>query len=318
MSFVDTKPPPASRRPSLPELPEGWRYTDELPWDDSSSSLTNKRRLLLFVAAGVALAALVIGLIVLNAQIHYARGAAALQSGAYDLAATELSQASLLVLPYRDATALADEARRDLAVQAAARRDAQTRFHAVAGAFTVADAALESGRVSAALAALGSVPVSDLRNVMREDAAVGDAAEALTRDLTAAATAALGQLQWGRAADCASALMLLDPSSKEAAELVDRATTGRRLSARLAKAQQAARRSQWKTALRLALGVTAVRKDFPGASAVIAKARKALAPKPLPAPAATTPSAPATTAGTTTSGTTGGSSSGSTSTPPPP
>ena len=115
-----------------------------------------------------------------------------------------------------------------------------------------------------------------------------------------------------RRASFAAALLVLEPSEPSAEALAAKARTGAELSARLAKAKDAARHGKWREALRLALAVTAVRKDFPGAAAIIADARKALAPKPSPRPAA----APA--AVTTAAPSTGGPSSGSTSQPPPP
>ena len=62
---------------------------------------------------------------------------------------------------------------------------------------------------------------------------------------------------------------------------------------KLAEAKAAARRGEWRTALRLALAVTAVRKDFPGAAALVADARVALTPKPKPTPTPTPTFAPA-------------------------
>ena len=59
----------------------------------------------------------VIGLVVLNAAMHYSRGVAALNDQSYAAAAAEFSAAKLLIFPYRDAEVLADRARRDLAAQ---------------------------------------------------------------------------------------------------------------------------------------------------------------------------------------------------------
>ena len=139
------------------------------------------------------------------------------------------------------------------------------------------------------------------------------AAAALGEDLTAAAGMALRNQKWGRAGQYAAALLLLDPSAPDGAALAEKATTGQKLSARLAEARDAARLGHWREALRLALAVTAAQKGFPGAAALVADARLALTPKPQPTAQATT-----TTPTTVTPATSGGSSSGSTSQPPPP
>jgi len=126
----------------------------------------------------------------------------------------------------------------------------------------------------------------------------------LAEDLAAASRRALGNAAWVRAGRFAAALLVLEPSSELAVALGARARTGEDLSAKLGKAKHAARRGEWRAALRLALAVLAVQKGFPGAAAVVADARDALAPKPKPA--AATPA----TAATQPAG-------GSTTTPPP-
>ena len=138
------------------------------------------------------------------------------------------------------------------------------------------------------------------------------AARRLEDRLTVAARDALGRSEWGRAQRYASAVLVLDPLAQTATALGAKAKTGEALTAKLAKARDAAGHGRWRSALRLALAVTAARKDFPGAAALVAQARKALAPKPSPTAAAI-----ATTA-TTPPTTTGGTSSGSPPQPPPP
>ena len=82
----------------------------------------------------------------------------------------------------------------------------------------------------------------------------------------------------------AAALLVLEPSSELAVALGARARTGAELNAKLGEAKDAAQRGKWRAALRLALAVVAIQKDFPGAAAVVADARDALAPKPRPSP----------------------------------
>jgi hypothetical protein len=310
MPLLHTDPSSDAASPAPPELPEGWHYTDDLIYDDVSSPFW-RRRITLSVLIGALVVVCVVGLVVLNAATHYSRGVAALDDRSYAQAEAELSSARLLVIPYRDAQVLADEARRQLLVQAAGEEKVRQRVDAAIGALDDAAARLDARDVPGALAALQALRAGDLRAALRDSAELRDAAAALTKDMTAAAQQALREFEWGRAAGFAAAMLVLEPSSAEAAALAARAGTGEELSARLTKAKDAARNRQWRKALRLALAVTAVREGFPGAAAVIADARKALAPKPKVTQAATaSTTTPATSAG--------GASSGSSSAPPPP
>jgi hypothetical protein len=299
-----------------PELPEGWRYTDDLEWDEPWQG-ARRRRLVLVVVVVLVAVAVVVALLVLNAQMHYSRGVAALHAHDYTRAATELPGATLYVLPYRDASLLADEARREALVSSAEQEDAAALVKEASAALRQASAALEDAGAPAVLTALQAVGAKDLRAARRADAGVASSADALAHDVGAAAGQALKKFEWGRAETLAASLALLDPQSAAAADLADRAARGRALSARLAKARVAAGRGEWRKALRLALAVTAAHKGFPGAASVVAEARKALKPKPARS-TATTATTPSTSTGGTTSGTSSGSSSGSSSQPPPP
>ncbi len=312
MPLLRTYPSPRTAPPAPPELPEGWHYAEDLDYKDPYGR-PRWRRLMLPLLIGVLVLVGAIGLVALNAERHYSRGVAALDDRSYAQAAAELSSAKLLVIPYRDAQVLADEARRELAVQTADAAKARQRVDAVTAALDDAAARLDAGDAAGVLAALQALRPSDVRAALRGSAGAREAARALTQDLTAAAEEALGQLKWARAGRFAAALLVLRPSSAKAEALAARAGTGEELSARLAKARDAAHRGLWRRALRLALAVTAVREGFPGAAAVIADARKALAPKPAAKPAAT-----AATTTTTPAATSGGTSSGSSSQPPPP
>ena len=122
----------------------------------------------------------------------------------------------------------------------------------------------------------------------------------MATNLAAASQGALRNGTWSRAQSLADALLALEPSSEQGVTLAAQAQTGQDLSARLDKAKAAARRGKWHVALRTALAVLAVQKDFPGAGTVVADALHALAPKPKPAAStagSTTPavSRPATT-----------------------
>ena len=319
MPFTHVEHPSGTTPPAPPLLPDGWRYTDDLPVEDPLER-AHRRRLLLGVLIGVSAAVVIAGLLVVNAQIHYSHGVQALSQHAYAKAAAELSAANLVGLSYRDAPMLAQAAKRGVMAQADAEATAVTRVSSVNDALARAQTALEQGSAQRALKALQSVDAADLRAIVKQDADASAAATALAGGLTTAAGEALGTQAWGRAGRFAAALLVLDPSSDKAGALAARATQGQKLSARLAEAQDAARRGQWHKALSLALAVRAAQSGFPGASTLIAEAHKALKPKPAPKPATTSTASSASTGtgGGTSSGTSSGSSSGSSSQPPPP
>ena len=110
----------------------------------------------------------------------------------------------------------------------------------------------------------------------------------LAEDLAAASRRALRNAAWVQAGRLSAALLVLEPSSELAATLDARAQTGEDLSAKLGKAKDAARHGRWREALRMALAVLAAQKGFPGAAAVVADARHALAPKPAKTQTAST------------------------------
>jgi hypothetical protein len=299
--------------PHLPELPDGWHYADDLVWEEPRPA-HGVRSLVLGLVVAVAIAAALAGLVIWNADAHYRRGVAALNNHSYAFAFRELSAAKLLVVPYRNSQVLADQAQSEVASAAADEEQALARRDLVTGALQQAAAALERGDADAVVTALVPLPAKDVRAALSQSPEVAAAATVLAGKLTTAANEALRRSDWGHAERFAEALLVLRPSDAAATALSTKAQTGAKLSAKLAKARGEASQGHWRSALRLALAVTVVDKDFPGASRLVARARKALKPKPKPkpTPAATTPSttAPATT--------TGGGSSGSSSQPAPP
>ena len=249
----------------------------------------------------VALLAVVAGVLVWVAAGHYGRGVAALEDGAYSRAISEFSSANVIVFPYRDARALEEQARLALSDRQSALQAEQTRVDAVVAGLGRADRRLQAGDADGVLAALQGLSQADLGLAVESDDAAAQSAAALAEDLTAAAKAAMQEAQWVRAGNFAAAYLVLDPSDEAIAALASRARTGEKLRAELADARAAARRGQWRTALRMALAVVAVRKDFPGAAALVADARVALTPKPKPTPTPTpVVVAPPATGGTTT------------------
>jgi hypothetical protein len=260
---------------------------------------------------GLAVLVLAFALLLVNAQQHYTRGVAALERASYQEAVAELSSAKLLVIPYRDASQLAERAERELTLSIADSMDAQARVEEVSTALREASEAVGAGSVQGVLTALGAVKAADLRAVLRAEAGAAQTAEALAKDLTTEGRKALRTLEWERAARSASALLVLDPSSAVGKSIAGDAAAGKKVSAKLAEAKAAARDGEWRKALRLALAVLAAHKGFPGAQAVVADAREALKPKPKPAETQTVTTPETSTGGTTSGGSSGSSSGGS-------
>ena len=265
----------------LSELPAGWQQAERDEWADSYPA-SGRRRLALRVAVGVLLVAGVLGALVWVAAGRYARGVDALNDGAYSRAAAELSGATVLVFPYRDARALEEQARQALQAETAAREAEESVVNAVVAQLQGAGARFDAGDAAGVLAALEAIPADELRSAVRASDEGRASVAALREDLAGAASTALGNAQWQRAGRFAAALLVLEPSSDSAADLAARARTGEQLSAKLTEARAAASAGRWREALRLALAVLAVRKEFPGAAAVVADARVALKPKPKP------------------------------------
>jgi len=312
---LNTDPAPSATSPALPDLPDGWHYTDDLVWDDPRPS-HRARMLALGVSIAAILGIVIAALVLWNAAAHYARGVDALKAHSYTTAVNELSSAKLLVVPYRDSQVLADRARYELVAESADQEQALARVRLVENALGDASAAFDAGDASGVVGALAALPADAVRAAVSGSAAVRTAASTLTERLTGAARQALAKSEYGAAGRYAAALLLLEPSAEPAKALAARAEAGQRLTERFARATAAAHGRHWRTALRLALAVTAVRKDFPGAETLVAQARKALAPKPKPKSTGTAPTSTATTATTTPS--TSGTSSGPSSQPPPP
>ncbi len=317
MSLAHTDPQSSVPSAARPELPQGWRYSDEAEIQHDIAT-ARRRRLGLGIAVPVVIVVVLLILLVLNAERHYSRGVAALEDGRYYDAVSELAAADLVVISYRDSALLAENARRQILVETGGQQQAQARLEAVTAALAAAAAALQSESGAELVTALRSVPAADLRAVLSEDDGARQSADALAKDLTTEGRKALTHLEWERAGRYAAALLLLEPSSVAAGEITGKVEAGQKLSASLADAKQAARDGEWRKALRLALAVQAARKDFPGAASLVADARKALKPKPKPAAPATVtaPAATTTTSGGTSAG--GGGSSGGSTQPPPP
>lgn len=243
---------------------------------------------MLRVLIPVLVVGLVVGIALWNAASHYARGVQALESHSYEWAANELSAARVFGLPYRDARDLERKARQAAAASLAefsGRR--QTEDH-LASQLSMAGTRLKAGDTDSVLAAVQAIDAAELRAVVSQNEAVRQSASALAEHLATASRRALRDRSWARAESLAAALLVLEPSSESARGIQTRAQTAKDLTAKLDKAKRAAKLGKWRLALRTALAVLAVQKDFPGAAVVVADARKALAPKPRPVTRTTT------------------------------
>jgi hypothetical protein len=266
-----------------PDLPDGWRSAELEDWKDPR--LTARRRLLaLRVTLGILAMTLVFGAVLWVAAAHYGRGVHALRLHSYAWAASEFAAARILVFPYRDARSLEAQARSALSAEDALREQANARSAAVVAQLEEAGARLKASDANGVLATLLAIDKGDLRATLERSDIARESAAALSVELAAASRSALGNAAWDRAGRFAAALLVLKPTSEVAVALAARARTGDELSAELGKAKDAARRGEWRAALRIALAVLAVQKHFPGAAAVVADARDALAPKPKPKP----------------------------------
>jgi hypothetical protein len=310
---------PGTHEPDRPPLPEGWVYTDDVEWSEPPPVGSGRRRLLLG-AVVVLVAACLVGLVVANAQRHYSNGVAALLHGDYVQAQAEFNAASLVVVPYRDSAALAGQAGSEVQLEAERSFAADERESAVVGALERAASALTDRDAAQFMATLVTVSGGDLETVLRTDRAAQKAERALARGVTAIVKNALDKQDWGKAEVWTAALLALRPSSPEAEVFSEKVRKGRVLTARLADAKNAARHGDWRKALRLALGVTAVRKGFPGASSVVAEARRELAQERARARAAASAAAQAAanSSAAASGSSSSGSPSGSSSAPAPP
>jgi hypothetical protein len=274
------KDPTAAIEP--PALPEGWRSAEAGVWTDPYLAV-HKRRRAGQVALVILVLALLTGFMLWVAANHYARGVEALRIHSYSNAISEFSVARVLVFPYRDAENLAGQAQRALAAEDALWQQAQARRAVVVAQLEKAGVRLKAGDAQGVLTSLQAMRTVDLQAALEGTAAVRKPADALAEDLATASRRALREGAWVRAGRLSAALLVLEPSSELAARFGARAQKGQDLSVKLVEAKAAARRGQWRTALRLALAVLAAEKGFPGAAAVVADARRALAPKPKPA-----------------------------------
>jgi hypothetical protein len=290
---VDNSPHSPSREDASiepPDVPDGWQHAESAKWENLRAAVRSHRRAVQVVLLGLVLVC-VVGLLVWNAAAHYARGVEALKAHAYYRAAYEFSAARVLVFPYRDAQILEDQAQRAAAAAAADafRRQGETRLVAQLEGVTARLRANDAGGV---LTALQAIDAADLQTALAGDGTVPAIADTLAKAILAASRSALRSGAWSRAGRYAAALLVFEPSSQQAMNVVTQARTGQDLSNKLKQAKDAARHGKWQLALRTALAVLAAQKDFPGATAVVVDARKALAPKPKPKPAASTVRAP--------------------------
>ncbi|MCX6374024.1 MAG: hypothetical protein NTX16_13300 [Actinobacteria bacterium] len=297
-----------------PDLPDGWRSAELVDWKDPYLAASRRARAVR-TALVVIVVALVIGVFLWIAATHYARGVEALEAHSYSTAVSEFSVARVFVFPYRDARSLEEQARRALQAEDARYEQVEARRAAVVAQLQIAGARLEADDADGVRTTLQAINGDELRAALNTTDAARESADALALDLAAAARKSLGNAAWGRAASFAAALFVLEPSSELAVALKARARTGVELRAKLGEAKDAAQRGKWRAALRLALAVIAVQKNFPGAAAVVADARDALAPKPKPV--ASRPPAAATTAASPPQ-TGGGSATTKPPQPPPP
>lgn len=295
----DVDEPPAahvSTRPEYEPLAPVIRLAPEPPEPDRYTLALRRRRrrriVVVCVLGSATIAALTVWQ-VRSASAHYERGRRALADEQYYAAVQELGAAHIFGFSYRDADALAKEAREALdegiaeAVRRARVEEAVRRLTERADAFVTRGAADDVLRVLTE--ARRRVPEGPLSS---NEFTLG-LLDTLARRVTQAADDAISRGRWGIAETYAVALRAIHPDDETALSLAVQARLGERLERKLTDARAAARRGEWRRALRLATAVLDAWPGFKGAAAVAGEARAALAPKPAPAPQPTAAAATA-------------------------
>lgn len=268
-----------STRPQYEPLTEVVRIASGSPDDDPyQQAMRRRRRWRIVAACVVVLAAIAVFMTweVRAAASHYRRGQEALADEQYYAAIQEFDEARILFFSYRDAGTLSVRAREELdagiaaAVRSARQEDGVRRL--VERAITDARRRVPEGPLSTNVFTLSLL-------------------DTLSGRLAEAAGDALAAAHWAAARAYAAALLAIDPADADGTALVERADLGARLDRQLGDARAAARRGQWRQALRLAKAVLDEWPGFTGAAALVREAKAALAPRPRPTP---TPTATAT------------------------
>jgi cell division protein FtsB len=276
-----------STRPQFQPLESVVRLAPEPPESDPYHEEMRRRRRRRLLAAGMTVLLLAVAFVaweVRSAAAHYERGKQALADEQYYAAIQELDAARIVVFSYRDAEALSAEAREALdagiaeAVRSARLEDTVRRLVERADAFVAKGAAEDVERVLAE--ARERVPDGPLTTNVLTVSLI----DALTTKIGSAAREAIRATRWSVAGSYARALLAIDPEDEEAARLAARADLGAKLERQLGDARAAARRGQWRQALRLAQEIVAEWPGFPGAAALVREARTALKPEPTPEP----------------------------------
>lgn len=266
-------------RPQYEPLTEVVRIASGSPDDDPyQQAMRRRRRWRIVAACVVVLAAIAVFMTweVRAAASHYRRGQEALADEQYYAAIQEFDEARILFFSYRDAGTLSVRAREELdagiaaAVRSARQEDGVRRL--VERALTDARRRVPEGPLSTNVFTLSLL-------------------DTLSGRLAEAAGDALAAAHWAAARAYAAALLAIDPADADGTALVERADLGARLERQLGDARAAARRGQWRQALRLAKAVLDEWPGFTGAAALVREAKAALAPRPRPTP---TPTATAT------------------------
>ncbi len=269
-------------------------YVDEPPsWDALKRRHRTRVRLLIGIVVAAAIAAGVLAMVV-SAAGHYERGRQAMAARHFGAAVEEFAAARILTFPYRDATALREQAQLELELDAANADVERQQRAALANLLRTAADKLEARAPDAVVAALREARILVPEGPLATTSGQIVMATRLASSLTAAGREALRGGHWGQAGTYGAALLLLDPADDGGLNLADRSRTATRLQDDLDAARAAARHGRWREALRLARAVLHRWPGFPGAAAVVTSARVALAPKPTPS--ATAAPAPAPTA----------------------
>lgn len=276
--------PQASER-EPPELEALESEPLELEWDWEERQRRRRRRMAVAAATvALVLAATASLALVRSAAGHYARGQRALAAEQYLVALQEFNAARVVVFSYRDAEALAGEARSALDARYREAALAKRTEEAVRRLVEGAGARLAAGDPEGAVEALSSARQRVPDGLLSREALTLALLDDLELELGEVGFKGLRDGRWNTAALCATGLLAIDASDANGRRLRERAEMGAALQLRLDEARRAADRGEWRRALRLADAVLKEWPGFPGAAALIQRARAGLAPKPQPAP----------------------------------
>ena len=184
---------------------------DEPPsWDDQKRRHRTRARLLIGIVVAAAIAAGVLAMVA-SAAGHYERGRQAMAARHFGAAVEEFAAARILTFPYRDATALREQAQQELELDAANADVERQQRAALANLLRTAADQIEARAPDAVVAALREARILVPEGPLATTSGQIVMGTRLASSLTAAGREALRSGHWGQAGAYGTALLLLTP-----------------------------------------------------------------------------------------------------------